>query len=46
MAMLSLTISGVLAILVGLVILVWPKTLNIAVGLYLLVTGILQTVQF
>lgn len=40
----SLAISGVLAIIFGIIILVWPRSLNIAVGLYLLISGILQLV--
>lgn len=46
MAILSLTISGILAILIGIIVLVWPKTLNYAIGLYLLITGLLQIIQF
>ncbi len=45
MAIVSITISAVLAIIVGLIILIWPKSLNIAVGLWLLITGILQLIQ-
>lgn len=36
------TISGIFAIIAGIIILVWPKTLNIVVGLWLLLTGFLQ----
>lgn len=42
MATISLTISAILAIILGLVILIWPKLLRWAVGLYLLIFGILQ----
>lgn len=38
----SLTISAALAIILGLLILIFPKLLRWAVGLYLLVFGILQ----
>lgn len=38
----SLTISAVLAIVLGILILVWPKILRWAVGLYLIIFGILQ----
>ncbi len=39
---LALTISGIAAIIAGLLVLIWPKSLNIAVGLWLLLTGILN----
>jgi hypothetical protein len=34
-------IPPILAIIVGLVILIWPKVLNIVVALYFLIVGIL-----
>jgi uncharacterized membrane protein HdeD (DUF308 family) len=46
MVSVNLTISGVLAIIVGVLILIWPKILNIAVGLYLLIIGILNILNF
>lgn len=42
--LISLTLSAILAILAGIVVLVWPKSLNVAVGLWLLISGILQLV--
>jgi len=42
--LISLTVSAILAILAGIVVLIWPKSLNIAVGLWLLISGILQLV--
>jgi len=42
--LISLTVSAILAILAGVVILIWPKTLNVAVGLWLLISGILQLI--
>lgn len=42
MVAISLTISAVLAIILGIVVLVFPKLLRWAVGLYLIVFGILQ----
>ncbi|MBI2631603.1 DUF3096 domain-containing protein [Candidatus Pacearchaeota archaeon] len=42
MVSVTLTISAILAVIFGLIILVWPKFLNIFVGLYLLITGMLQ----
>jgi len=38
------TIAAILAILVGLLVLVWPKLLRVALGLYLIVWGILQLI--
>jgi uncharacterized membrane protein HdeD (DUF308 family) len=38
----TLTISAVLAIVLGLAVLLFPKLLRWAVGLYLVVFGILQ----
>jgi hypothetical protein len=45
MVAISLTISAVLSIILGLLILVWPKILRIALGLYFLVIGILGLVN-
>lgn len=42
--MITLTISALLAIVLGILILVFPKLLRWAVGLYLLIFGILQLV--
>lgn len=44
MVAISLTISAVLAIILGIVILVFPSVLRWAIGLYLIVFGILQLV--
>ena len=40
--MVSVLITGILAIIVGLLVLIWPKLLRVAVGLYLIIWGILQ----
>jgi len=40
-----LTLSAILAIIVGLLVLVWPKFLRLAIGLYLIIFGILQLLQ-
>lgn len=45
MVSIALTLSAILAIIVGILVLVWPKFLRIAVGLYLVIFGILQLVQ-
>ena len=42
MAIISIQISAILAIIAGLLVLAWPKLLRLAVGLYLIVVGILQ----
>jgi uncharacterized membrane protein HdeD (DUF308 family) len=34
--------SGVLAIIIGLLILIWPKLIRVGLGLYLIIAGILQ----
>ncbi|MEK6926252.1 MAG: DUF3096 domain-containing protein [Nanoarchaeota archaeon] len=44
MVLISLVLSAILAILAGIVVLAWPKSLNIAVGLWLLISGILQLI--
>ena len=40
----GVTISAVLAIIVGLLVLIWPKILRVALGLYLMIWGILQLI--
>ncbi len=42
MASIVLTLSAILAIVVGILVLAWPKLLRIAIGLYLIIIGILQ----
>jgi uncharacterized membrane protein HdeD (DUF308 family) len=37
-------LSGILAIVVGLLILVWPKLIRIALGLYFILIGILNLI--
>lgn len=34
--------SGILAIIVGLLILIWPKLIRVGLGIYLIIVGILQ----
>lgn len=46
MASISLTISAVLSIIVGIIVLVFPKILNYAIGIYLLLIGILRLIEF
>jgi uncharacterized membrane protein HdeD (DUF308 family) len=46
MVSISLTISAILAIIVGLIVLIWPKVINYAIGLYLIAFGILRLINF
>ncbi len=41
----SLAISGFLAIIVGILVLAFPKFLRIAIGLYLLIIGVLEIIS-
>lgn len=45
MVALILTLSAVLAILAGLMVLFWPKALRMALGIYLLLIGILRLIE-
>ncbi len=45
MVSIALTLSAILAIVVGLLVLVWPKFLRISIGLYLIIFGALQLLQ-
>jgi hypothetical protein len=45
MVSISLTISAILAILAGLIIIFWPKTLRLAIGGYLLLAGSLRLID-
>jgi len=45
MASIILTISAILAIVIGLMVLFWPKILRYAVGIYLLLIGILRLIE-
>lgn len=38
----SRKITSILAVVIGFIILIWPNILAIAVGLYLVVTGLLD----
>ncbi len=39
-----ITISAIAAIIAGVVIIIWPKIINYAIGLWLLLYGILQII--
>ena len=41
----SILISAILAIILGIMVLIWPKILNLVVGLWLLIFGITQLVS-
>ena len=42
MVAITITLSAILAILAGIIILIWPKSLNYAIAIYLILVGILQ----
>jgi len=44
MALLSLSVGAGLAILIGILVLIFPKLLRVGVGLFLIIWGILQLV--
>lgn len=46
MAYITWSISAILAIAAGLMVLFWPKTLRIAIGIYLLLIGVLGLINF
>ena len=46
MAAVTLTIGAILTIIVGILILVWPRLIRVALGLYLIVIGILALPGF
>ena len=45
MALLILTLSAILAILAGILVLIWPKALRLGVGIYLILIGILRLIE-
>ncbi len=44
MVLLTITLSAILAIIFGIIILIWPKALNLTVAIWLLLYGILQLI--
>ena len=44
MVAITLTLSAILAIIFGIIILIWPKALNLLVAVWLIISGILQLV--
>ena len=45
MAQITFAISGILALIAGIIILVWPKALNFVIALWLIISGGLQIYQ-
>ena len=41
----ALTISALLAIIVGIIIMIWPKIINYAIGIWLILYGVLQMLE-
>jgi hypothetical protein len=41
----SAVVAAILTIIAGIVVLIWPKILNVAVGLWLLLTGFLKLIE-
>lgn len=46
MVLIKATLSAVLTIIVGLLVLVWPKLLRVLLGVYLIIIGILGLIDF
>ena len=44
--LLSFAISAILAIVFGIVILIWPESLSYLIAIWLIVKGILQLISF
>lgn len=40
--LISSLVLAILTLLVGIVVLIWPKSLNVAVAIWLILSGILQ----
>lgn len=45
MVVVSALVAAILAIIAGIVVLIWPKVFNIAVGIWLLITGFLKLIE-
>ena len=42
----KLTLSAALTILAGILVLAWPKLIRVLLGIYLIVIGVLNLVEF
>jgi uncharacterized membrane protein HdeD (DUF308 family) len=40
-----ITITAILAIIVGVIIMIWPKIINYAIGIWLILYGVLQIIS-
>lgn len=38
----TILISAILALIIGIIILIWPKSLNLAIALWLIIYGVLS----
>ncbi|MGV8151821.1 MAG: DUF3096 domain-containing protein [Candidatus Nanoarchaeia archaeon] len=45
MAIYGIPIAGILAIIVGILVLVWPKLIRLGLGFYLIIIGILEVLK-
>ena len=45
MTTITLTLSAILAIIAGLLVLFWPKMFRLAIGAYLLLFGVLKLLE-
>jgi hypothetical protein len=45
MVLLTVTVAAILTVIAGMIVLIWPKSLNIAVGLWLIITGFLRLIE-
>lgn len=45
MVFVSALVAAILAIIAGIVVLIWPRVLNLAVGIWLLLTGFLKLIE-
>ncbi len=46
MVLIKATLSAILTIIVGLLVLVWPQFIRFLIGVYLIIIGILGLVDF
>jgi len=44
--MVAMLILGILAIIAGLIVLIWPKILNIIIAIWLLIWGVFQLLAY
>jgi hypothetical protein len=44
--MVAMLILGIIAIILGLIVLIWPKILNIVIAIWLLIWGIVEILAY